>query len=187
MSVATGSGRSSSWWRTLGCTRGRQRTSAPGACRGSSFWPVGTTTSALLSRVTNSCYGDGDILNNLCECYCYLCYCYILIYCYLLCNLTICVLSTTVPLLPGLCPRPAQAPADPLCRPQQGEPQGVGGEHRDPPGAGPAQLLPTERGWNVKMLPADSCTCIHLSCPRLAPTCLMLVSTLSLVCSTCHD
>ena len=36
------------------------------------------------------------------------------------------------------------------------------------------------------MLPADT-TCIHLSCPRLAPTCLMLVSTLSLVCSTCHD
>ena len=61
MSVATGSGRSSSWWRTLGCTRGRQRTSAPGACRGSSFWPAGTTTSALLSRVTNSCYGE--ILN----------------------------------------------------------------------------------------------------------------------------
>ena len=29
-------------------------------------------------------------------------------------------------------------------------------------------------------------TCIHLSCPRLAPTCLMLVSTLSLTWVTCH-
>ena len=64
----------------------------------------------------------------------------------LLCNLTICVLSTALPLLPCLCLRPAQTPADPLGRPQQGEPQGVGGEHSHPPALALAQLLAGERG-----------------------------------------
>ena len=154
MSVATGSGRSSSWWRTRGCTRGRQPTSAPGAFRGSSSWPAGTTTSAPPSRVTNSCYGDGDYSEYLCAMRMLLLPLLLLhfnkllfiINSQLLCNLTICVLSTALPLLPGLCPRPAQAPADPLGRPQQGEPQGVGGEHSHPPALALAQLLTGERG-----------------------------------------
>ena len=152
MSVATGSGRSSSWWRTRGCIQGRQPTSAPGACRGSSSWPAGTTTSAPPSRVTNSFYGD--YTEYLCAMRMLLLPLLLLnfnkllfiVYSQLLCNLIICVLSTALPLLPGLYARPAQAPADPLGRPQQGEPQGVGGEHSHPPALALAQLLTGERG-----------------------------------------